>query len=197
MPTTDEAPTGGSWTSISLCLLDSLSAFCKPWISRRRSKAVKRQPGVGARRCWRHGLARRSLLVFFADDIKGTAHTSSGLTHQTLALLSYAAVCLGMVSTTLAVRLDQRFRGIAPLLMLVSLGAVVGFFLWGGANATPHSLSGLFQRIFLGCVLIWFGLSANRIRVLQPFFDRSRQLKTKRPMVRRLRGVGCTPQWLR
>jgi Protein of unknown function (DUF998) len=128
----------------------------------------------GKESTWRWGKAMLTawsgatvLLVFFADDIKGHAHTSSGLTHQTLTLVAYAAICLGMVSTTLAVRLDRRFQRVAPLLMVASLGAVVGFFLWGGANATPHSLSGLFQRIFLGCVLAWFGLLANRIRGLR------------------------------
>jgi hypothetical membrane protein len=113
--------------------------------------------GVGLLGVW--ALAS-GLLAFFPDDPVGTRTRGAGVVHVVLALIAFLSVLLGTFATARALREDPRFAPIRRPLLALSSAAVVAILLLGHSHLRPHSLGGLFEKIFLGLELAWFLLVA-------------------------------------
>jgi hypothetical membrane protein len=106
------------------------------------------------------------LLAFFPDDPVGTTTHGSARVHVALAGVAFVAVVLGTRLTTRALRGDARWRPMLVPLSLLSWGAVVPLLLLGRVHLRPHSLGGLYEKLFLGLELAWvLAASAGVARV--------------------------------
>lgn len=109
--------------------------------------------------------AASGLLAFFPDDPVGTVTRGAADVHLVLAAIAFLGVGLGARVTTRALRSDPRWRpAIAPLGVL-SYGAFVPVLLLGRARLRPHSLGGLYEKLFLAAELSWFLVAASWIVV--------------------------------
>lgn len=101
------------------------------------------------------------LLAFFPDDPVGTpSHGLAPKVHLALAGVAFVAVAVGTRLATRALRAEPRWRpAIVPLAML-SWGALLPILLLGRAHLRPHSLGGLWEKVFLGVELAWILLAA-------------------------------------
>jgi hypothetical membrane protein len=122
---------------------------------------------VGARARLRSGLVLLSvwavssgLLAFFPDDPVGTKLHGSGRVHVALAGMAFVTVLVGTFVTTRALRGDERFAPVRRGLYALAGAAVVAILLLGHAHLRAHSLGGLWEKVFLGLELAWFGLAA-------------------------------------
>ena len=96
-----------------------------------------------------------ALLAFFPDDPVGTKTHGLARVHLVLAAVAFIAVVLGTRLATRALRGESSWRPVAPLLTALSWGALVPVLLLGRAHLRPHSLGGLWEKIFLGIELAW------------------------------------------
>jgi len=100
------------------------------------------------------------LLAFFPDDPVGTRTHGLADVHLILAGIAFIAVVLGTRLATRALRNDARWRGAIVLLALLSWGALVPVLLLGRAHLRPHTLGGLYEKIFLAMELSWLLVAA-------------------------------------
>jgi hypothetical protein len=100
--------------------------------------------------------AASGLLAFFPDDPVGTETTGAARVHLLLAAVAFVAVVLGTVRSTRALRADPAWRPVALPLAVLAWGALVPIVLLGHARLRPHSLGGLYEKVFLGVELLWF-----------------------------------------
>jgi len=100
------------------------------------------------------------LLAFFPDDPVGTAQHGAAKVHLVLAGIAFVAVAVGARVTTRALRRVPAWRPVVGPLALLSYGALVPVLLLGRAHLRPHSLGGLWEKVFLGVELAWLGLAA-------------------------------------
>lgn len=103
------------------------------------------------------------LLAFFPDDPVGTRTHGSGSVHAALAVVAFLSVIVGTILTTRALRNDERFAPARRALLATSLAALVPIVLLGHSHLRPHSLGGLYEKIFLALELAWFALLAARL----------------------------------
>ena len=105
------------------------------------------------------------LLAFFPDDPVGTVTRTAGRIHVALAGVAFVGVAVGARITTRALRPDPRWRpAIAPLAVL-SYGAFLPVLLLVRSHFGPHSLGGLYEKLFLAVELGWFLVAAMWIVV--------------------------------
>jgi len=100
------------------------------------------------------------LLACFPDDPVGTQSHGSGVVHLVLAVVAFLAVLFGSFATARALRSDPRFAPVRRPLLALSWGAAVALLLLGRSHLRPHSLGGLFEKIFLALELAWLLLVA-------------------------------------
>jgi hypothetical protein len=100
------------------------------------------------------------LLGFFPDDPVGTRTHGAGEVHLVLAGVAFAAVAAGTRIATRALRGNPGWSGIADPLTILSWGALVPVVLLGRAHLRPHSLGGLYEKLFLALELAWLVLAA-------------------------------------
>ena len=118
------------------------------------------------------------LLAFFPDDPVGTKSHGLAKVHLLLAAIAFVAVIIGTRLSTRALRRDPGWRPVlAPLslvgvvftvaagyvlapLAVLSWGALVPVLLLSRSHLRPHSLGGLYEKVFLGVELAWFLLCA-------------------------------------
>jgi hypothetical membrane protein len=114
------------------------------------------------------------LLAFFPDDLVGQPSSPSGRIHLGLALVSFVAVALGALSTSIAVAQDD--RGLRVRRWLIGL-AVAGLIALALVGRPPiRGDLGLFERLFLAIELGWlFVVSGWTYLTLSPFRRRSPQ----------------------
>jgi hypothetical protein len=103
------------------------------------------------------------LLAFFPDNPPGAPVTTSGLVHLNLALLAFGCVFIGTVLLSVKFRLRPQMRQIATWLLSISVVAVVPLLLLGHNGFGPQTMSGLYERLFLGLELLWILLVGARI----------------------------------
>jgi hypothetical protein len=108
------------------------------------------------------------LLAFFPDDPVGSRIHGSGSVHLALAGVAFLCVIIGTLQTTRALRADRRFAPVRHALAATALLAVVALLLLGHAHLRPHSLGGLYEKLFLAFELAWFAVLAARISQLAP-----------------------------
>jgi hypothetical protein len=100
------------------------------------------------------------LLAFFPDDPVGTVQQTAGKIHVALAGIAFVCVAVGARLTTRALGRDARWRPVVAPLAVLSYGAFVPALLLWRTHLRPHSLGGLYEKIFLGVELGWFLLVA-------------------------------------
>lgn len=103
------------------------------------------------------------LLAFFPDDPAGTPHHTAGRVHLALAGIAFVAVAVGTRITTRALRTAEEWRGVLAPLAVLSWGAIVPVLLLGHSHLRPHSLGGLYEKLFLAMELGWFLVAAGWI----------------------------------
>jgi len=121
--------------------------------------------GLGLLAVW---AVASGLLAFFPDDPVGTKTTGAGKVHFVLAGIAFLGVLVGSFATVRALRADERFAPVRRRLLALAWAAVVAIALLGHAHLRPHSLGGLYEKLFLGCELAWFAVLAAWIARLEP-----------------------------
>jgi hypothetical membrane protein len=107
------------------------------------------------------------LLAFFPDDPVGTKTHGAGAVHVLLALIAFLGVLVGTIAVTRALRPDPRWRPVRVPLAVLAWGAIVPILLLGRVHLRPHSLGGLWEKVFLGVELAWLLLAAVWVARLQ------------------------------
>jgi len=100
------------------------------------------------------------LLAFFPDDPVGTKSHGLAKVHLLLAAIAFVAVIIGTRLSTRALRRDPGWRPVLAPLAVLSWGALVPVLLLSRSHLRPHSLGGLYEKVFLGVELAWFLLCA-------------------------------------
>ncbi len=100
------------------------------------------------------------LLAFFPDDPVGTVTHGLAKVHLLLAAIAFIAVVLGTRISTRSLFRDPRWRPVIVPLAVLSWGALVPVLLLGRAHLRPHSLGGLYEKLFLAVELAWFLVAA-------------------------------------
>ncbi len=103
------------------------------------------------------------LLAFFADNPYGYPHLRSSSVHAALAVVAFIGVLVGMALVSKQLRSMQGWRKTAGLLMGITMLAIISLVLMKLTGFYPHKDGGLFERIFLGLVLVWEGVIATKI----------------------------------
>lgn len=100
------------------------------------------------------------LLAFFPDDPVGTVTQTAGRIHVALAVVAFIGVAAGARITTRALRSDPRWGPAIVPLAVLSYGAFLPVLLLGKSHLRPHSLGGLYEKLFLAAELGWFLVAA-------------------------------------
>ena len=108
------------------------------------------------------------LLAFFPDDPVGTKVTAAGRIHLALAVVAFACVAIGTRITTRVLRREPAWRPVLAPLALLSWGAIVPALLLGHSHLRPHSLGGLYEKLFLALELGWILVAAGWISRREP-----------------------------
>ncbi len=96
------------------------------------------------------------LLAFFPDDPVGTTTAGSAKVHVLLAGIAFLAVVIGTRLVTRALRREPGWQPVARVLAVLWWCSLVPILLLGRARFRPHSLGGLWEKVFLGIELAWF-----------------------------------------
>jgi hypothetical protein len=70
---------------------------------------------------------------------------------------------VGAILGSIALQAQPRWRRVAVPMAVLSWGALVPFLLLGRVGFSPHSLGGLYEKIFIGMELLWLALVAARV----------------------------------
>ena len=103
------------------------------------------------------------LLAFFPDDPVGTHTHGLARAHLALAGIAFFAVVLGTRLGSRGLRREASWRPVSPTLTVISWAALVPILLLGRSKLRPHSLGGLWEKIFLGIELLWLAVVATWI----------------------------------
>lgn len=109
--------------------------------------------GIGALVAW---ATASGLLAFFPDDPVGTRTHGLARVHLALAAVAFLGVAIGTRLVTRALRGEPGWRPVIAPLIVLSWGAVVPLLLLGHSHLHPHSLGGLYEKVFLAVELLWF-----------------------------------------
>jgi hypothetical membrane protein len=115
------------------------------------------RPGLALISVW---AVSSGLLAFFPDDPVGTKTHGLAKVHLVLAAVAFLGVVLGTRLATRTLRREPAWRPVVRPLMLLSWGALVPVLLLGNAHLRPHSLGGLWEKVFLGVELAWLLVAA-------------------------------------
>jgi hypothetical membrane protein len=103
------------------------------------------------------------LLAFFPDDPVGTRTHGLARAHLALAGIAFLAVVLGTRLGSRGLRREVSWRPVSPALTLISWAALIPILLLGRSKLRPHSLGGLWEKVFLGIELLWLAVAATWI----------------------------------
>jgi hypothetical membrane protein len=150
----------GPWAwlmDLNFLLRCALSLAAVGAVSVTAAKTRRLQAALGLLIVW--ALAS-GLLAFFPDDPLGTPVHTSGAVHLTVAFVAFPAVLVGTIVGSRELRAQPRRRRVAIPMAVLSWGALVPLLLLGRVGFHPHSLGGLYEKIFLGMELLWLALVA-------------------------------------
>ena len=133
----------------------SLAVARMLWLMNRHRERL--QVGLALLTVW---ATASGLLAFFPDEPVGTRTPGLAKVHLLLAAIAFVAVVLGTRLTTRALARDPQWLPVLRPLVVLSWGALVPILLLGRAHLRPHSLGGLYEKLFLAVELAWFLLIA-------------------------------------
>jgi len=97
-----------------------------------------------------------------------TLQHGSGIVHLVLAFIAFTAIAIGAVLISASLMSDSAWHRAAPVMLGLSIAAVVAYLLLGAALKHHHSPGGLYERIFLGLELLWIAVAAIAIARRDP-----------------------------
>lgn len=103
------------------------------------------------------------LLAFFADNPYGYPKLRSGSVHQLLAVIDFVAIMVGMILVTRRLAATKQARTVTYTLTSLTVIAFLALVLLKPTHFQPHALGGLYERIFLGSVLLWEAVIAAHL----------------------------------
>ncbi|MGH7142380.1 MAG: DUF998 domain-containing protein [Candidatus Saccharimonadales bacterium] len=109
------------------------------------------------------------LLAFFADNPYGYPHIWSGSIHLLLAFIAFVGAIVAMIQISRLLRLESGWHDISSVLLAIGFLSILAVLFLAKASFGPHRLGGLYERIFLGLVLLWEIVVAARIAQLFHF----------------------------
>ncbi len=142
------------------CALSMAVVLAVAHVSRDRGRL---RTGLGLLTVW---AVASGLLAFFPDDPAGTVTQTAGRLHVAIAGVAFVGVAVGARVTTRALRNDPRWRPLLVPLSVLSYGAFVPALLLGRSHLRPHSLGGLYEKLFLATELTWFLVVALGVLML-------------------------------
>lgn len=100
---------------------------------------------------------------FFPIDPVGTgqASTLAGTIHLGVALLAFLCAMVAMFVLSFAFKRAEGWRSFVPWSFLLAGVALITFFL-----PSEGGRAGIYQRIFVGTVMLWLALAAIRLRAV-------------------------------
>lgn len=87
-----------------------------------------------------------------------------GVVHLVLAFIAFTAIAIGAVLISASLMSDPAWRRAAPVMLGLSIAAVVAYLLLGGGLKHHHAPGGLYERIFLGLELLRIAVRGHRHR---------------------------------
>jgi hypothetical membrane protein len=153
----------GPWAwlmDLNFLLRCGLSLALVGAVSVTAAKSRRLRAALGLLILWALG---SGLLAFFPDDPAGTPLRTSGAVHLAIAFVAFVAVLAGTILGTMALQSQPRWRRVAIPMAVLSWGALVPLLLLGRVHFSPHSLGGLYEKVFLGMELLWMALVAARL----------------------------------
>ncbi|MGH7641457.1 MAG: DUF998 domain-containing protein [Candidatus Dormibacteria bacterium] len=142
-----------SWLmDLNFLLRGALSLALAAALLRVASGSGRLRLGVALLAAWAIG---SGLLAFFPDDPPGYPATSAGQVHLALAFIAFICVAVGTIVLSVGGRNLIQLRARYPLLLGVSLVALIPLALLGHSHFNPRSLDGLYERAFLALELLW------------------------------------------
>jgi hypothetical membrane protein len=158
-----------SWLMDINFLLRGVLSLALAWSLLRVASGTSRlRVGVVLLAAWGVG---SGVLAFFPDDPPGTPITTSGQVHLVVALIAFLCAAVATIVLSVGIRHFAQLRSLYPLLLVLSIAAVVALTLLGHSHFRPHTLDGLYERLFLGLELLWIlivGLRLYRTSQLSP-----------------------------
>ncbi|HVB13228.1 MAG TPA: DUF998 domain-containing protein [Candidatus Dormibacteraeota bacterium] len=150
-----------SWLmDLNFLLRCALSLAAAGAILRLGAGSGRLRVGAGLLCAWGIG---SGILAFFPDDPPGTPVTSAGGVHLIVALIAFLCVAVGTIVLSIGFRHFPELVAVSPLLLVLSLVAVVPLLLLGHTHFQAHSLDGLYERSFLALELLWLLVVALKL----------------------------------
>ncbi len=109
------------------------------------------------------------ILAVSPTDLAGAHPTLHGIIHLLVATLAFACGAVGALLLSLSFARDTRLQSLRTPAMVIATLAIIALFpvLFGtSVNALQHNF-GLFERIFIGLVLLWMLIVAFHLRALR------------------------------
>ena len=103
------------------------------------------------------------LLAFFTDNPYGYPKLKSGSIHLLLAFVAFIGALVGMILLTRRFRVVQTWHNTTRLLASITILAIISLVLMGHAGIRPYTLGGLYEKFYLGSILLWEGVVAAKI----------------------------------
>ncbi|MGA9920117.1 MAG: DUF998 domain-containing protein [Candidatus Dormiibacterota bacterium] len=158
-----------SWLMDINFLIRGFLSLALAWALLRFAPGANRlRTGVAFLAAWAIG---SGILAFFPDDPPGTPVTAAGQVHLVVALIAFLCAAVATIALSVGSRHFDQLRSLYPVLLVVSIAAVLPLLLLGHTNFRPHTLDGLYERLFLGLELLWIlivGLRLYRTSHLSP-----------------------------
>ena len=108
--------------------------------------------------------AASGLLAFFADNPYGYPKLRSGAVHLLIAFIAFLAAAIALLVLNRLASVMELRRSNTRILVGFSGIAIVSLVLLAHAGFQPHSIGGLYERVFLASVLAWQAALALFIR---------------------------------
>lgn len=144
--------------SFFVAALGSLALTLGLWRMLPKTKGVR--VGTGLLAIWCLGLVVDG--IFPIDPlVPGVAHSSTSLVHLGAAVLAFICVLLSMFVLSFSFRKIDDWRAFVPWSFTLGVLALAAFFL-----PSEGGRAGLYQRIFVGIVMLWLALVALHLRNL-------------------------------
>jgi hypothetical protein len=136
----------------------SLAAGAALWIGLPRGRWLGR---VGVVLIWVWAVAS-GVLGFSRDDLEGAAVTLHGLIHLIFAQIGFLACAIGTLLLTIEF-FRLRWGLFAVVAAVIWVIGAVGLLVLAHVGFRPHTLDGLFERIFIGAQILWIAIVSARL----------------------------------
>jgi len=117
--------------------------------------------GLGLLGVWALGVL---IAMIFPTDVEGAPQTVAGTIHRMNGPLAFLSLTLGVLLVSLRFKRDETWHPFHRPALILSAVMLAEFIAVPAAMATGSGLAGLAQRFFLVTFVIWFVLTAARLR---------------------------------